>query len=163
MAQIGDLAEKRCPIGRVLAVDLGTVRVGLAVSDSGRLLASPHAVLEPSSEDELIAAIQQTVEELVIAQVVVGLPLGLSGAPGRAAERTVEFVKALQARLSVPVLAFDERLSTVEATRLRRSTAGGPSSGRPRRPKSSRARRAIDDQAAAVFLQAFLDTERGRA
>lgn len=139
--------------GRVLGVDLGEARVGVAVSDLGRRLAFPLAVLErvggtDGSDWEALRAI---VAEQGASTVVVGLPLSLDGSRGPAARRALDAIEALRRALpGVEVVPFDERLSTVQAARALRS-------GRPKRPRRQR----VDGAAAAVVLQAWLDWGRG--
>jgi putative holliday junction resolvase len=132
-----------------LAVDVGSVRVGVARSDPDGILASPLTVLRsgPAKMDELatLAAGSEAVE------VIVGLPTSLSGREGAAAAAARSFAADLAARLApVPVRLVDERFTTTQAhDALRR---GG---------KDSRARRpVVDAAAAAVLLQAALDAER---
>ena len=132
-----------------LAVDAGSVRVGVARSDPGGILASPLAVVQsgPDELDELarLAASADAIE------VIVGLPTSLSGREGAAAAAARRFAADLAARLApLPVRLVDERFTTAEAhDALRR---GG---------KDSRARRqVVDAAAAAVLLQAALDAER---
>ena len=139
--------------GRALAVDLGDRRIGIAVSDSRRVLANPTTVITRSGDTardhRAIAAI---VEEYGATVVVVGLPLSLSGRPGPAAVKVTAETEALRAALPVPVLLHDERLSTVEATRRLREA----STGATRRPAVKR-RAVVDDLAAAVILQSWID------
>jgi putative Holliday junction resolvase len=132
-----------------LAVDIGSVRVGVARSDPGGVLASPLTVLRsgPGKMDELatLAASTDAIE------VIVGLPTSLSGREGAAAAAARSFAADLAGRLApVPVRLVDERFTTTQAhDALRR---GG---------KDSRARRpVVDAAAAAVLLQAALDAER---
>ncbi len=133
--------------GRLLGVDLGSVRIGIAVSDSAQRIALPHEVIERSGDAGADRrAIAHLVEEFGACGVVVGLPLSLSGELGPAALAALAEVEALAEVLSTPVVTVDERLSTVEATR-RREEAG----------RRRRRRRAVDDGAAAVLLQAYLD------
>ncbi|SRR5579875_1891729 len=132
-----------------LAVDVGSVRVGVARSDHGGVLASPLVVLRSGrgTTDELA----KLAEDVGAIEVVVGLPTSLSGREGTAAVAARSFAAGLARRLApVPVRLVDERLTTAEAhAALRR---GG---------KDSRARRAsVDAAAAAVLLQAALDAER---
>jgi len=132
-----------------LAVDVGSVRVGVARSDPGGILASPVTVLRsgPGKMDEL-AALAASVAAI---EVIVGLPTSLSGRDGAAATAARSFAAELAGRLApVPVRLVDERFTTTQAhDALRRSG------------KDSRARRqVVDAAAAAVLLQAALDTER---
>jgi len=132
-----------------LAVDVGSVRIGVARSDPGGVLATPLTVLPagPGAKDELM--------KLVVGagaiEVIVGLPTSLSGREGPAAAGARTFAADLAERLApIPVRLVDERFTTTEAHgALRRSG------------KDSRARRqVVDSAAAAVLLQAALDAER---
>ncbi|HTW98155.1 MAG TPA: Holliday junction resolvase RuvX [Acidimicrobiales bacterium] len=157
--------------GRVLGLDLGERRIGVACSDGRRLLATPQVVLErggdPAADRARLAAL---VAELEVVLVVVGLPLSLDGRNGPAARAVLDEVEALRGVLPVPVSTFDERLSTLEAARRRRladeplprRSAG---TGAARRPAgaSRRARAPVDAAAAAVVLQGWLDAQRGGA
>ena len=132
-----------------LAVDVGSVRVGVARSDAGGVLASPLTVLRsgPAAQAELSAL----VADAGAVEVIVGLPTSLSGRDGPAATGARRFAAELAERLApVPVRLLDERFTTTQAhAALRR---GG---------KDSRTRRQIvDAAAAAVLLQAALDAER---
>lgn len=133
---------------RALGIDLGARRIGLAISDEGGILASPHAVLQRSGDESADhRAIATAVEELGAKVVVVGLPLSLDGSRGEAAQRAEQESARLAAALEIPVELFDERLTTVIADKA----------GRGR--KGARERRAtIDSEAAAVILQSWLDS-----
>lgn len=139
---------------RVVALDLGSRRIGVAVSDPTGTLASPCQVLERAADPATDhAAIANIVTEMGAERVVVGLPLSLDGREGPAAQQARTEAQALAAVLPVPVELHDERLTTVVADRsLQRSGKGG------------RARRKVVDQAAAtVLLQSWLDRGRGSA
>jgi putative Holliday junction resolvase len=136
---------------RVLALDLGQRRIGVAVSDPGGVLASPHGVIERSgTRDADHAAIAAVVAELEAERVVVGLPLSLSGATGPAAQAALDEAAKLASVLDVPVETFDERLTTVAASRSMR--AGGT--------KARKQRKRIDEMAASVMLQNWLEQRR---
>jgi len=159
--------------GRVLGLDLGARRIGVAVSDSARSLASPYAVLErgptPDRDWEQVAAL---VAETGATAVVVGLPLALDGRERTAARAALDDASSLAARLSVPVETVDERLTTVEAERRRIEAValadavrrGGRGARRGSAYGASRARRrpVVDDAAASVLLQGWLDAHRER-
>ena len=155
-APVRQLPPKQRPFrpGVRLAVDVGSVRVGVARSDPGGVLASPLAVLAtgPGAKAELARAeLARLAAEQGAIEVIVGLPMSLSGRAGAAASSAREFAVDLARRLApIPVRMVDERFTTTEAhDALRR---GG---------KDSRARRqVVDAAAAAVLLQAALDTER---
>jgi putative pre-16S rRNA nuclease len=139
---------------RALGVDLGTKRIGVAVSDRSGTLASPLTVIERGRSRR---ADHTRIAELVRAEeaecVVVGLPIGLSGDAGRAAEAARSEAEALATVVGVPVETHDERFTTVTAER---NLAEAGVSGRGRR-------QVIDKAAAAVILQSWLDSRRGGA
>ena len=139
------MTTRRC---RAVGIDLGTRRIGVAVSDRGGVLASPHEVVartgDPEADRRRLASL---VAELEAERVVVGLPLSLDGSVGPAARAALEEAEALGRLLPVPVETFDERLTTVTADRALSGNKGG----------SRARRRVIDKAAAAVMLQAWLD------
>ncbi len=136
---------------RVLGIDLGSKRIGLAMSDPRGVLASPHSVVIRSrrkADDHL--AIAKVVEEWEVGHIVVGLPLSLDGSVGRAAKAAVREAKELGVVTGVPTETYDERLTTVTAHQvLREQGVAGPDR-----------KHVVDKVAAAVLLQAWLD---GRA
>jgi len=137
----------------VLGVDLGTRRIGVAVSDSGQRLATGLVVV-PRSGDTGVdhRALARLAEEESAVAIVVGLPRSLDGSLGPAARAALEEVEALQRSVAVPIETYDERFTTVTAGHALR--AGGT---------RSRARRQVVDQvAAAVLLQAWLDRRQGQ-
>ena len=135
--------------GRVLALDLGDVRIGVAISDPDRRLAVPLGTIHTGAPADL-KAVASLVRDHDVVLVVVGHPLLLSGEPGDRARHAEAFAEALRSVLAVPVALQDERLSTVEADRALREAGA-----------SARRRRAIVDRSAAtVILQAYLDALR---
>ena len=132
--------------GRVLGLDLGDARIGVAISDDGRRLAVPIGTIRTGAPADL-KSIVELVREHSVALVVLGYPLLLSGEAGERAHHAERFAEALRAILPVPVLLQDERLSTVEAERALRET------GAKRRVR----RRHVDRSAATVILQSWLD------
>jgi putative Holliday junction resolvase len=135
--------------GRVLGLDLGDARIGVAVSDDDRRLAVPVGTVRTGAPADL-KAIAAIVDEREVRLVVIGYPLLLSGEAGERAHLAERFAEALCAVLPVPVVLHDERLSTVEADRSLRAAGA---SGRDRRAT-------VDASAATVILQAFLDADR---
>ena len=139
--------------GRALGLDLGSRRVGVALSDAGRAVATPLETIERGKKAaQYRRRVAELVEEWEITVVVVGLPLSLSGAVGPAAAAAQAEIDALRVTLSVPVETYDERLTTVTANRsLHAQGVRGP-----------KRRQMIDQLAAAVLLQGWLDaTSRG--
>ena len=133
---------------RALGVDLGTRRVGLALSDSDGRVATPLEVLERSgSEAQDHAAIAAVAAEREVEILVVGLPLSLDGSMGPAARAARAEVGRLATAVDVPVETHDERLTTASAERHLRSGE----------VKVARRRQVVDMVAAAVLLQSWLD------
>lgn len=130
---------------RFLALDVGERRVGIALSESG-LLATPHSILHRKSKKEDFVRFQRLITDLNIERVIVGLPYSLSepGHLGPQARGIKRYAEALAQTIDVPLEYFDESYSTVEAATY---LAG--------RRKSKRSH--IDDAAAAVILQKYLD------
>ena len=132
-----------------VAVDVGTVRIGIAASDPAGLLASPVETVPRGRGD--LARIKRIAEEREALEVVVGLPRSLSGQSGPAAQHARRFAERLAKLMElVPVRLVDERLSTVSAERVLRDAGVG---GRRRRS-------VVDQTAAVVILQSALDAER---
>jgi putative Holliday junction resolvase len=145
--------------GRLLGLDVGERRIGVAVSDPDQGLALPAMTLTRGSGREL-AELASLIREKEVVGLVVGLPVSLSGEEGEQAKRTREFARDLRQRLNLPVAFWDERLSSQEAERILAS------SGKTTRPSWSAGRRpekgATDLVAATIILQAYLDSRRGR-
>ena len=138
--------------GRVLGLDLGSRRIGVAASDSAQILAVGVETVERSSDrsrDRSALAALSTEYEAV--GIVVGLPLSLDGGLGPAATGALAEIDALRSAVAVPVATIDERLSTVAATSALR--AGG------RKVRQQRA--VVDRTAATIILQSWLDRRRG--
>jgi putative pre-16S rRNA nuclease len=137
---------------RVAAVDLGKVRVGLAVSDELGALAHPRSALAGGNRKKLLAELALFAKTEGIGRFLVGLPLNQRGEEGREAARARQFAQALADATGLEVELVDERFSTVEATRR---LAEGGVSARDRRP-------IVDSASAAVLLQAWLDHQGER-
>ncbi len=135
---------------RILGLDVGRRRVGVAVSDPAGLIATPLEVIEVRSLKGAIRRILEICREQQAERIVVGLPVTLGGEVGPQAREVLQFVEALRRRSPVPVETWDERLSTVGAARLLQ--AGGHDS------RSMRGR--LDAAAAAFMLQGYLDSRR---
>ncbi len=123
---------------KVLALDYGSARTGVAVSDATGTLARPLTVVERASSEAGLRRLAELVSDEEPERIVVGLPLTLRGEPGLQAEETARFVAALRAAVSVPVESFDERFTTSLAARA-------PSTRAPE-----------DARAAAHLLESYL-------
>jgi len=132
--------------GRVLGLDLGDARIGVAISDDERRLAVPLGTVRTGPPGDVLA-VSELVAENGVTAVVVGHPLLLSGDAGERAHHAERFAEVLRGLLGIPVTLQDERLSTSEAERALRAAGA---SGRDRRC-------AVDRSAATVILQAWLD------
>ena len=133
---------------RVMGIDLGSKRIGVAVSDSGGVLASPYEVVLRSGDEERDhRRLLEIAEELEAERIVIGLPLSLDGSMGPTAVAYAAEAERLGATTALPVETYDERLTTVTADR----------SLMERKMKADARRRIIDMVAAAVMLQAWLD------
>ena len=136
--------------GRVLGLDLGDVRIGVAISDPDRRLAVAVGTVQVGRPPGEMRAIADLVAEHEATLVVVGEPLSLDGTRGTRASHAASFADALRGFVDVPVVLHDERLSTVEAER-----ALGEAGVTGRRRRS-----VIDAAAAQIILQAWLDAAR---
>ena len=133
---------------RVLGIDLGSRRIGIAVSDPSGTIASPHTVIERTKDQQdthrrIAALIAETESE----RVVVGLPLSMDGSIGRAAQAALDEAAALERVVGVPVETYDERMTTVSADR----------SMMTHKMRAPERRKVVDKVAAAVMLQSWLD------
>jgi putative Holliday junction resolvase len=133
---------------RVLGIDLGSKRIGLALSDASGVIATPHSVvLRAKRRDEDHRKISDIIEEWEVQRIVVGLPLSLDGSVGKAAASAITEAKQLGVVTGVPTETYDERLTTVSAHQiLREQGVAGPDR-----------KHVVDKVAAAVLLQAWLD------
>jgi len=132
---------------RVLGVDLGDARTGLAVSDELRMLAHPLETIESNSAETVARRIKAIISEKDIGCVVVGLPRNMDGSLGKSAEQVQRFVANLTGLINCQVVTWDERLSTVAADRALQAAG-----------KKTRETKNIRDQVAAqIILQSYLD------
>jgi putative Holliday junction resolvase len=134
---------------RVLGVDPGTVRVGLALSDERGAIASPHATLQPRGREHAVQLVAVVVRETGAERVVVGLPLRLDGGESESSRRARWLAARIGEVAGVPVALWDERLTSVAAER---HLADAGARGKKRRG-------AVDRVAAALLLQSYLDAQ----
>ena len=133
--------------GRLLGLDLGTKTIGLALSDSSRQIATPMQTIRRISFRKDVAKLEEILSEHLIAGFVLGLPINMNGTQGPRCQSTRDFARNLIIHLSVPILLWDERLSTSAADHVLLAA------------DMSRQKRAavVDKIAAALILQAALD------
>jgi putative Holliday junction resolvase len=132
---------------RILALDYGTTRVGVALSDEMQLIAQPLEYIPATPLDAFLDRLRVIVREKEVERILVGMPRNMDGSYGPAALRVRDFVARLEEALPVPIQTWDERLTTAQAQRLLRQ--GGV---RRRRRKET-----VDQTAAAIMLQSYLD------
>jgi len=106
------------PLGRVIGLDVGNVRIGVAVSDPLRIIAQPHSVITRSDPEKDVAAVRAVIEQAEAVRVVVGLPLNREGKPGPQAEKVLEFIRQLRAAVATEIVTQDERFTTAAAERM---------------------------------------------
>jgi putative Holliday junction resolvase len=137
---------------RYLGVDLGTRRIGVAVSDELGLTAQPLPTLEPASVDDAIAAIRSLIDRYAIGEVVIGLPKNMNGTCGPAAEQALALAARLGEEGPAKITMWDERLTSRAAERLLIEAD----------VRRSKRKRAVDQMAAVLILQGFLDRRHRR-
>ena len=142
------MADPSQPAGRILALDLGKRRIGLALSDELRVTAQGLATLERINIREDLAALAALASERGVSEFLVGLPLHMSGDEGRQSGFARDFGRRLGERTGVPVTFWDERLTTVEAQRVLRSSG----------ISIEKRARAVDRLAAVILLESYLDS-----
>jgi len=134
-------------MGRVMGIDFGTRRVGISISDPDGIVAGSPSVIHVRSQEQAVGQIREIAASEGVVEIVVGLPVSLSGELGPQADKTKEFASKLSSTCGLSVILWDERLSTVEAERLLLGL-----SKRIRKQKEKR-----DLIAAILILQSYLD------
>jgi len=135
---------------RFLGLDVGDKRIGIAVSDETALIASPRETLERSGNKKDIAHLLELARREEVSEILVGMPWKLDGSSGAQAEKVARFVEALRAATEIPIVIWDERLSTVGAERAMIEA----------NVSREKRRGTVDRVAAALILQSYLDARR---
>ena len=135
---------------RVLGVDHGTVRIGLAISDELKFMAHPLEVFPAEPFSAFLERLKSLIREKEVELIVVGIPRNMDGSYGPAAQKVQEFVAVLKEALTIPVRTWDERLTSVQAHRF---LTEANVSGRKQRGR-------VDKSAAAILLQSYLDSHQ---
>ena len=132
---------------RILALDHGTVRIGVALSDELKMIATPLEFIPAEPAAEVLTRLQNLVREKEVETIIVGMPRNMDGSFGPAAEKVRVFIATLKTAVTIPIKTWDERLTSTQANRM--LIAGGV-----RREKR---KEKVDGMAAAILLQSYLD------
>ncbi|MGA3164356.1 MAG: Holliday junction resolvase RuvX [Verrucomicrobiota bacterium] len=132
---------------RILALDYGTRRIGVAVSDETKTIAQPLEYIPAEPFADFLARLKQLLVEKEIDLILVGLPRNMDGSYGLAAEKVQTFVAALKDAVVVPIKTWDERLTSAQANRV--LIQGGV--------RRAKRKEKVDQTAAAILLQSYLD------
>ena len=132
---------------RILAIDHGSKRIGIAVSDELKMIAQPLEFIPAEPFAAFLARLNELISDKEVELILVGLPRNMDGSYGPAAQKVQDFVEALKGALSVPIKTWDERLTSAQANRLLIQ-------GNVRRDKR---KEKVDAMAAAILLQSYLD------
>ena len=147
---------------KILALDYGRKKIGLALADSQARIAEPHDTIERVNRNEDMRRLREFARDHHVKQIVVGLPLRLDGTPGEMAEEATRFAERLRKQLNLPVELVDERLTSWEAERIleeelgRRIAHTETHLGRKKSPRVSDGKYSIDAVAAMVILREYL-------
>ncbi len=135
---------------RILAVDLGLARTGLAVCDELEMLASPVGTVAQPDTEKLLDEVAQVVRRENVKAIVVGHPRNMDGSRGESAQRAEAFAEALKERTGLPVDLWDERLTTVSAIGFLNET----------NVRGKKRKAIVDTVSATIILQEYLDSRR---
>lgn len=135
---------------KILAIDLGKVRTGLAVSDIGEVLASPLCVIEEKNPEILVEKIHQICKNENISKIILGLPKNMNGSDGESALYAKNFGNLLQQQTQIPVILLDERGTTITAHNYLNET----------NIRGKKRKNIVDAVAATVILQSYLDSQQ---
>jgi putative Holliday junction resolvase len=133
---------------RILALDHGTVRIGVALSDELKMIASPLEYIPAQPFDGFLVRLQDLIREKEVELILVGMPRNMDGTYGPAAEKVKEFIEQLRVVTPVPIRTWDERLTSAQANRM---LIQGNVSRKDRK-------QVVDKMAAAILLQSYLDS-----
>ncbi len=132
---------------KIVSLDIGTVRIGIASSDIMEIIASPYPMYKRKNNSSDVKNVAEIINNLEAGQVVIGLPLKMNGSEGQSVQMAREFGEELSKVIDIPIVYQDERLSTVEAQRILIE------SGMRREKRKDK----IDSLAATIVLQTYLD------
>jgi len=144
------VGKEEAPIRRVLGLDVGSKRIGIAVSDPLGITAQGLETLQRQNKRLDFERLAQVVRDYGVGEIVVGFPLRMSGVEGIQAEKMHRFADELRERVGLPVHLWDERLTSAEANRLLRATD----------MSILRRRQVVDQMAAVLILQSWMERQR---
>ena len=136
-------------MGRLLALDIGERRIGVALSDPMHIIASPHSIIDRKITPDYMDEIQKLISEQEVEALVIGLPLTLRNNVSQQTQKVQLIIKELNTELTLPIYTIDERLSSVSAENALKLKG----------VKTGHNKGEIDKTAAAIFLQEFLDSK----
>ena len=136
-------------MGRLLALDIGERRIGVALSDPMHIIASPHSIIDRKITPDYMDEIQKLISEQEVEALVIGLPLTLRNNVSQQTQKVQLIIKELNTELTLPIHTVDERLSSVSAENALKLKG----------IKTGHNKGEIDKTAAAIFLQEFLDSK----
>ena len=134
-------------MSRLLGIDYGTVRIGLALSDPTRTLASPLPFLENNSPQQVTQALSELIQTHQISALIIGLPRNMDGTYGPSAQKVRDFISQIQKDIPLPITPIDERLTTAQASK--QLTGIGLN--------QKQLRKKVDSSSACLILQQYLD------
>jgi putative Holliday junction resolvase len=134
-------------MSRLMGLDYGTKRVGVALSDETHMLAHPHSVLPAEPFAKLLESLKALIQEKHVIKIVIGVPRNMDGTEGDSARKAREFVARLKEALTVPISTIDERMTTLQASRQLQEAG----------KNTRKQKETIDAAAAAILLQTYLD------
>lgn len=137
---------------RYLALDHGTKRIGVAVSDELKMIAQPMEYIFTEPFDAFLVRLKQIISEKEVERVFIGMPRNMDGTYGSAAQKVQEFIAVLTAEISVPIQTLDERLTSAQANRVLLQA----------NVRRADRQQKVDAMAAAILLQGYLDSSGGR-
>ena len=133
---------------RILALDHGTVRIGVAVSDEMKMIATPLEYIPAEPFADFLARLKEILRDKEVELILIGMPRNMNGSYGPAALKVQEFVAVLNSAITVPIKLWDERLTSTQANRF--LIEGGV--------RRDQRKQKVDKAAAAILLQSYLDS-----
>ncbi len=133
---------------RILALDHGTVRIGVALSDELKMMAHPLEFIPADPFADFLVRLKEIIREKEVELILVGMPRNMDGSYGPAALKVQVFIAALKDAITIPIKAWDERLTSVQANKILREN----------KVRGDKRKEQVDKMAAAILLQSYLDS-----